>query len=177
MFRCACVTGVFGLLIAGLPAGCTLDPANCPTCQARLGGGQTAPSFARGELGGACLIDGTCEQGLECLDDVCLPDSAADTMLVFHNNSGPMCMAALRWMEEAQAEFSSLVIEEHLTTDADEADLLDQLVDQFVASEGVSTSFEYLPIFFFKGRAFSGFDAEVEAAMEALLQPEDEETP
>jgi hypothetical protein len=170
--------GAFGLLIGGLLAGCTLDPANCPTCQARLGGGgQTTPSFARGELGGACLIDGTCEEGLECLEDICMPDPAADTMLVFHNNSGPMCLAALRWMEESQAEHSALVIEEHLTTEEDEADLLDQLAGQFAASEGVSTSFEYLPVFFFKGRAFSGFDAEVEAALEALLQPEDEETP
>jgi len=105
-----------------------------------------------------------------------VPDSTADTMLVFHNNSGPMCMAALRWMEDAQARYSTLVIEEHLTTAEDEADLLEQLAAVFATSEGVSTSFQYLPIFFFKGRAFSGFDAEVKEAMERLLAPQDGRT-
>jgi hypothetical protein len=177
MQRHAWLAWMLPLVISGLTAGCSLDPADCPACQARLGdnGGQDTTELPAGELGGECLADGTCGEGLTCVDDVCTTDATTETLLIFHNNTGPMCMVALAWLEDAQEQYPTLVVEEHLTTDADEADLLDRLADPYPASEGVSTSFQYLPIIFFKGRAFSGFDDEVQATLEALLQPEGEE--
>jgi glutaredoxin len=105
-----------------------------------------------------------------------MPDSADETLLMFHNNSGPMCLAALRWLEDAQVEYATLTVEEHLTTEPDELDLLYQLEAEYSNSEGVSASFEYLPVIFFQGHAYSGFDDEVEQALEALLQEEEGNT-
>lgn len=101
----------------------------------------------------------------------------ADTLLIFHNNTGPMCLAALEWLEEAQADHAALIVEEHLTTESGEVDLLHRLEDEYTGSEGVSTTFGDLPIIFFRDRAFSGFDDEVKASLDALVGPDDEETP
>ncbi|MBN1511599.1 MAG: hypothetical protein JXB13_06260 [Phycisphaerae bacterium] len=179
MFRRLCLTGMLTIAAFGLLIGCSLDPADCAVCRLRNGGSgqQDPPETPAGELGGECLPDGTCADGLVCADDTCVQDATADTLLIFHNNTGPMCLAALGWLEEAQADHGALIVEEHLTTESGERDLLHQLEDEYPASEGVSTTFGYLPIIFFKDRAFSGFNDEVEASLGALLGPEDAEMP
>ena len=95
--------------------------------------------------------------------------SDADTLLIFHNNNGPMCLAALDWLDGVRSEHPALTIEEHLTYEAGESELLAQLEAQFQASEGVSTDFEYLPIVFFQDRAFSGFDDETAEVLQGFL--------
>ncbi len=135
-----------------------------------------------GEEGGSCLYDGTCNLGLECVDSVCIRvdgegDGEGDgeyegetyTLLIFHNNSGPMCLAALDWLDSVQPEHPALAVEEHLTYEAGETELLAQLEAQFQTSQGVSTSFGYLPIVFFEGQAFSGFNDEIAEMLEGLL--------
>ena len=92
-----------------------------------------------------------------------------DALFIFHNNSGPMCLAALDWLDSVQSEHPALVIEEHLTYETGETELLAELEAQFQASQGVSTSFEYLPIVFFQGQAFSGFNDEVARMLQELL--------
>ncbi len=42
-------------------------------------------------------------------------DGANKTLLVFHNNSGPMCRAALDWVARVESTHPDLEIEEHLT--------------------------------------------------------------
>jgi hypothetical protein len=179
MFRRLCLTGMLTIAAFGLWVGCSLDPADCVICQLSNGGsgGQDPTGVPAGELGGACLADGTCADGLACVDDTCVQDTSSDTLLIFHNNAGPMCLAALEWLEEAQADHAALIVEEHLTTESGEIDLLHRLEDEYPGSEGVSTTFGYLPIIFFKDRAFSGFNDEVKAALDALVGPEDEEMP
>ena len=95
--------------------------------------------------------------------------SDVDALLIFHNNSGPMCLAALEWLDATRSEHPALVIEEHLTYEAGETELLAELEAQFQMSQGVSTSFEYLPIMFFQEQAFSGFDDEISEALQELL--------
>ena len=95
--------------------------------------------------------------------------ATAEPLLIFHNDSGPMCLDALDWLAEQQAIHPELVIKEHLTFEDGETDLLRAYVAAYDASEGVSTSFEYLPIIFFDGRAFSGFSDAVAEAIESLL--------
>ena len=90
-------------------------------------------------------------------------------LLIFHNNSGPMCLAALEWLASVRSEYPTLVIEEHLTYEIGEGGLLAELETQYQSSQGVSTSFAYLPIVFFRGQAFSGFDDEVIRALQELL--------
>jgi hypothetical protein len=80
-----------------------------------------------------------------------------------------MCLAALDWLESARSEHPELVIEEHLTYEAGETELLAQLTTQFQTSQGVSASFEYLPIVFFQGQAFSGFNDDIARALQELL--------
>lgn len=179
MFRHLCLTGMLAIAAFGLLVGCSLDPADCAVCQLQNGGngGQDPTDVPAGELGGECLPDGTCADGLVCVDDTCVQDTTADTLLIFHNNTGPMCLAALGWLDEAQADHSALIVEEHLTTESGEMDLMHRLEDEYPGSEGVSTAFGYLPIIFFRDRAFSGFDDEVKASLDALLGPDDDEMP
>jgi hypothetical protein len=96
-----------------------------------------------------------------------------DTLVIFHNGSGPMCLEATDWLATVQLEHPDLVVEEHLTTNPANLVLLAQLKPLYGQSQGVSTTFGYLPIIFFKGQAFSGFNDEVMSALAGLI----EETP
>ncbi|HNQ22867.1 MAG TPA: hypothetical protein PKK06_07220 [Phycisphaerae bacterium] len=173
------------MMLAALP-GCAGGSA------ADDGGGDQLP--AAGEEGGACVLGEACGQGLVCVDGICVsdpdpePEDSPDagegdgdvaevTLLMFHNNSGPMCLAALEWLATAQQEHAWLAVEEHLTTESAEVELLRQLEAEYSESEGVSASFRYLPIIFFTDHAFSGFDDEVAEALETLVQEVDEGTP
>ena len=106
----------------------------------------------------------------------CPTDSGADNtpdpdiLLIFHNNTGPMCLDALDWLADVAETYPALTIEEHLTYESGEAARLLEYEEPYAGvSQGVSTSFQYLPIIFFQGQAFSGFDADVEQALENLL--------
>ena len=92
-----------------------------------------------------------------------------DTLHIFHNNSGPMCLAALDWLADTQATYPALTVEEHLTYEDGETELLRQYESLYAGSQGVSASFAYLPIIFFRGQAFSGFDDDVGQTLEGLL--------
>lgn len=92
-----------------------------------------------------------------------------DVLLVFHNNSGPMCLAALDWLADLRDAHPALVVEEHLTYESGETARLAQYQSLHAASQGVSDGFAYLPIIFFQGQAFSGFDDAIAQALEALL--------
>lgn len=92
-----------------------------------------------------------------------------DAVAIFHNGTGPMCFAALEWLAEARLEYPDLVVEEYLTTDLQDLALLGQLRLEYGESQGVSTTFEYLPIIFHGGKAFSGFNDEVEQELANLI--------
>jgi len=168
------------------------------TSRPPAGVGTVQPSVVDGQEDGACFADGTCNAGLECVSGRCATvdepdedsgdgDSPSDdepeqpgeeeterTLLIFHNNMGPMCLDALEWLEGARQENNTLVVEEHLTTVPAEVDLLRELESEHAASEGVSSRFEYLPIIFFEGHAFSGFDDGVAQALQSMLLTADE---
>ena len=131
--------------------------------------------FSRGRLGitaylnwhvclaiGSALLGGCSTQPY--------PNDASDVqrLLIFHNNSGPMCLTALDWLDSMKLEHPTLVVEEHLTYEIGETELLAELEAQFKTSQGLSSSFEYLPIVFFQGQAFSGFNDEIAEALQAL---------
>ena len=110
----------------------------------------------------------------------CLPGPVAETttdqdrLLIFHNNSGPMCLEALAWLASQESAHPELVVEEHLIFDPADLALLEQMKSQFAQSEGLSASFGYLPIIFFGNRAFLGFNDEVQAALAGLLDASDD---
>ncbi len=110
---------------------------------------------------GGCPTENTTSDATDAPD--------ANILYMFHNNRGSMCLEALEWLPESQAANPALVVEEHLTYESGEAALLSSYAAQFGSSQGVSTSFEYLPIIFYQGQAFSGFDEDIAAALEALL--------
>lgn len=189
--RILVVVGVFGSPMVSALFGCA---AGSPV----TGNGIGSPA-ASGEEAGACFSDGTCNQGLECLDGVCVAveeggesededegdgesegegeNGEGDTLLIFHNGSGPMCLEALDWLEGVRSRFPALAVEEHLTYEAGEAELLGQLEARFQTSQGVSRSFEYLPIVFFREQAFSGFNEEIAAALGELLPSASSDSP
>jgi len=92
-----------------------------------------------------------------------------EPLLIFHDSRGSMCLEALDWLADAQGDCPDLVVEEHLTYESGRLDLLHQMEAGFPASEGVSDTFAYLPVIFYRSRAFSGFDDEVAAALHDLM--------
>jgi hypothetical protein len=166
----------------GVLAGCTVEPP------ANDNGVDEGP--LPGEEGGACYQDGTCNEGLQCADNICGVAEGNDngnengngsgddgddgsveerTLLIFHNGSGPMCLSALDWLDGIEPQYPALVVEEHLTYEAGERETLVALEQEYQTSQGVSTSFGYLPIMFFEGQAFSGFNDEIAADLEELF--------
>lgn len=87
--------------------------------------------------------------------------TVGETLVMFHNGRGPMC-------HDAQAFLAGLgyPVEEHLVGEKNFHGLLDRYRIQIPNSEGVSAAYEYFPIIFLKGRAFSGFDETVRSAIE-----------
>lgn len=89
-----------------------------------------------------------------------LPELQKNTLKVFHNGLGEMCLQFLEF-----AETIDYPIEEHLVTDADFRPLLTKYQLQFGQSQGESDSFGYYPIIVINDQAFSGFNEEVKAAI------------
>lgn len=100
-----------------------------------------------------------------------------DTLVIFHNGSGPMCLEALAWLAAERAEHPDLVVREYLTTDTVNRAILNDLKSRYDQSQGVSTTFQYLPIIFFRGQAFSGFNDEVKQALGALIDSAGQSSP
>lgn len=96
--------------------------------------------------------------------------SGEDALIIFHNGTGSGCLAALEWLTGMQSEHPDLVVEEYLVTDFANYLLLNQMKALYGQSQGVSTTFGYLPIIFYKGQAFSGFNDEVQNALAALIE-------
>lgn len=81
----------------------------------------------------------------------------SDVLTIFHNGSGPMCIEAISFLEENDIEYFQV-----LNTDADYAEKLSMYKSEVInESVGMSTSFSYYPIIFYKGVAFSGFNDDI----------------
>jgi hypothetical protein len=77
-------------------------------------------------------------------------------VVVFHNNTGPMCIEALEFLRSNSIEF-----EEHLTTEDDFSQLLNSYQSKCPTSIGISETYGYYPIIFVGDKAYSGFDSNV----------------
>lgn len=93
------------------------------------------------------------------------PDTGQSSLVIFHNNTGPMCLEMLDFLEE-----NSIPYEEHLTTDTDFSTELSSYKSKVPVSEGVSTTFGYYPMIFIGDRAFSGFNTDIEEELKELLK-------
>jgi len=92
-------------------------------------------------------------------------DYVGEKLVMFHNGTGPMCLDALEFIEEID-----YTVEEHLDTENDFWEELNELQDIYGSSEGVSTSFGYYPIIFIQDRAYSGFNDEIAQEILELIQ-------
>lgn len=81
-----------------------------------------------------------------------------DKVIIFHNNTGSMCLEALDFLKE-----NNIAYEEHLNTDSDFSAYFMKYREKHLSTVGVSDNYEYYPIIFYKGKAFSGFNEEVRA--------------
>ena len=87
-----------------------------------------------------------------------------DELTVFHNGQGPMCLEFLDFLNEYNLEY-----EEHLNTDTDFVSQLNAHKVDNPKSEGISETYGYYPIIFVEGRAFSGFDQDIENEIKDIL--------
>ena len=85
-------------------------------------------------------------------------------IIMFHNGKGPMCLEALEFFKTIDYP-----LEQHLNYEPDFRTLLNEKKASFEKSEGVSESFGYYPIIFFKNRAYSGFNEEIEESIKKDL--------
>lgn len=92
-----------------------------------------------------------------------------EKILMFHNDTGPMCLEAKEFFKNQNLSF-----EEHLVG---ETDFIQRLKEKKQAvgnkSEGVSSSFGYYPIIFVGDKAFSGFNAAIGEQILAILEEGD----
>jgi glutaredoxin len=87
-----------------------------------------------------------------------------EELVMFHNGSGPMCLEAIDFLEENNIEYT-----EYLTTDENFEERLEEYKEEYgETSEGVSNSYGYYPMIFYKGRSFSGFNDEIATILENL---------
>lgn len=112
----------------------------------------------------AGMVAGGCITGPPVIT---VPDPG--TLVIFHNNTGPMCFACLDWIADAKTRFPDLVVKEYLVYEPAGSLMLAQLMQQSPTSQGVSTSYGYLPVLFLQGQGFSGFNDEIAQALEELL--------
>lgn len=88
-----------------------------------------------------------------------------EEIIMFHNNTGPMCIDATKFFEENDIEY-----EEHLTMDSDFTSLLNAYQEDYPSSEGVSSSYGYYPMIFVGEKAYSGFNSEIGDEILEILQ-------
>lgn len=116
-------------------------------------------------------VNDTMNSTNETLDETpdLVNEAVNNTLLMFHNNRGPMCLEMLRWLESIKKDHPSLVVEEHITTEQGTRQRMNQLIAEYDVSGGMSESFRYLPITFYRGEAFSGFNKEVQTRLQELM--------
>lgn len=77
-------------------------------------------------------------------------------IVMFHNGLGEMCIEAIDFFQENQISYR-----EYLNTDPQFSALLTQYQVEYPTSTGVSTNYQYLPIIFYEGKAYSGFNEQI----------------
>ncbi|MBN1617722.1 polysaccharide deacetylase family protein [Candidatus Dojkabacteria bacterium] len=92
-------------------------------------------------------------------------DSIDNSVVIFHNNTGTMCLDALQFFKD-----NSIAYEEHLNTDSDYSTELQKYKANNPTSQGVSTSYEYYPFIFVGGESFSGFNNEIKTQILDLVE-------
>ncbi len=92
-------------------------------------------------------------------------ESNDNSVVIFHNNAGAMCLELLDFLKENNIEY-----EEHLTTDTDFGTQLNAYKGRIAVSKGVSDNYGYYPIIFVNGTAFSGFNKEIGEEILKLLE-------
>jgi hypothetical protein len=99
-------------------------------------------------------IDNPCAVVELSTDDQVDININTEELVIFHNGTGPMCLEALQFLDDYGIEYSEV-----LTTDENFSEMLDKYKQVYGnESYGVSTSYEYYPIIFYKEKAYSGFN-------------------
>lgn len=83
-------------------------------------------------------------------------DLESADLVMFHNGQGEMCLDAIDFFRQHNIEY-----QEHLNTEPQFREMLIQYQEEHPVSSGESESYEFLPIIFFKGKAYSGFNDQV----------------
>ena len=85
-----------------------------------------------------------------------VPNLESAEVIMFHNNLGEMCLEAIEFFKTHQIEYK-----EYLNTDSEFRQILTQYQQEYPASIGESENYQYLPIIFYEGKAYSGFNEQV----------------
>ncbi len=85
-----------------------------------------------------------------------IPSLEQNELVIFHNGLGEMCLEALKFFKQHQIKFI-----EYLNTDKNFANLLANYQKVYPNSEGESDSYQYFPVIFYKGKAYSGFNEKI----------------
>jgi len=83
-------------------------------------------------------------------------DLETTELIMFHNGKGQMCLDAINFFKENNIKYK-----EHFNTETDFTNLLSQYKIQYPISSGESEEYQYLPIIFYKDKAYSGFNEQI----------------
>ncbi len=86
-----------------------------------------------------------------------IPEIADSELVMFHNGAGEMCLEAIAFFAT-----NDITYKEHLINEANFHELLAQYQTRFPVSTGTSAQYQYLPIIFYQGKAYSGFNNQVQ---------------
>jgi len=86
-------------------------------------------------------------------------------LVMFHNDTGPMCLEAKDFFEKNGLEYKEV-----LTTDDDFSSQLGEYKSKCPQSEGVSSSYSYYPFIFLGEKAYSGFNEEIGKSILQFLE-------
>jgi hypothetical protein len=108
-----------------------------------------------------CLVEDLNEGDMSLSTD---KETNQESVVVFHNGMGSMCLEMLDFFDEYDIKY-----EEHLVNDTDFGSQLNSHKINNSNSEGVSDTYGYYPIIFIEGRAFSGFNTQIENELKTIL--------
>lgn len=79
-----------------------------------------------------------------------------EEVVVFHNNTGPMCIEALNFFSE-----NNIKIKQYINTENDYYKMLGVYQKKVPISQGFSNDFQYFPFIFVGDKAYSGFSQQI----------------
>ncbi len=87
-----------------------------------------------------------------------------NSLVVFHNGKGPMCLDFLNFVKDID-----FPVEQHIEGEDNFNEEFTSYKNRFASSQGVSKTFSYYPLIFLGDNAYSGFDEDIKSDLQKQI--------